>query len=431
MSTAKTPDNNTPPDILPDTLPDTTPDTPLEAALACVLDKVKIIAPIEEVDLNNAARRILRESVKSAINVPQEDTAAVDGYAFYSDDLADAKSLPVRGVITPGNPYQGESERGYAYRIFTGAPMPGGTDTVAMQELCTHNDDASVTMPDEISKGTNFRPKGENVRKDEIILKKGVRLGAAEIGLAGAAGITQLKVSSPLKVALISNGNEVAETGSSAGFKQSRIHDSNRPMLTTLLGGDSHKVIDCGIVPDDSNLLATAYGTAAKTADVILSSGGSSAGDEDHARGAIIANGGCVDFWRLAIKPGRPMAVGWIDDVPVFCLPGNPVAVFVCYKLVVLPVLDAMQGATPRQLMRLPLPAGFSHHHRSGRTEYLRAQIKHDSTGAPAIFIHGRKGAGVLSSLTGAEGLVEIPAEYGHVKEGDILPFIPLREHAL
>lgn len=407
-------------------------DITLDAALARVLEHITPASTLEDIALDAAAGRILRETVTARINVPQQDTAAVDGYAFYYADIADANTpLPVKGAIKAGHPYQGEAGRGHAYRIFTGAPMPTGPDTVAMEEFCQHHGDGRVTMPDGIRQGSNFRPLGENVRKGEEVLHAGSRLGPSELGLAAAVGVNRLKVAPPLTVGLISMGDEIVEAGSPEGFEEGRLHDSNRPMLSALLAADGHGLLDGGIIADDRAQLTAAYARTIAECDAVVSSGGSSTGEEDHARPAILANGGSIDFWRLAIKPGRPMAVGWIDGKPVFCLPGNPVAAFVCYRLIVLPVLVAMQGGRLKPIMKLPLASGFSHHHRSGRTEYLRARLARNAAGDTIIEIHGRAGAGVLSSLTGADGLVEIPADHGHVKEGDLLSFIPFREHAL
>ena len=412
-------------------------DISLEEALARTLERAKVVAAAESLGLGDAAQRILREDVRSPIAVPQQNMAAVDGYAFRADDIAGgSRTLPVLGPIRAGHPLDGAASPGNAYRIFTGAAMPGvpdegGPDTVAMEEACTLNGDGTVTLPEGIAAGENFRPAGENVAKDEVVLRSGTQLGSPEIGLAASVGVNRLAVASPLAVEVVSTGDEVVEAGSKEASGKGFIHDSNRPMLASLLKDDGQRPVDGGIIADNLDDLASAFQKAAGRSDAIVSSGGSSTGEEDHARPAVLACGGEVDFWRLAIKPGRPMAVGWIDGKPVFCLPGNPVASFVCYRLLVQPVLAAMQGATPRPVMKLPLPAGFSHRARGGRTEYLRARLGCDESGKTAILIHGRAGAGVLSSLTGADGLVEIPAGLDAVAPGQHLDFIPLRERAL
>lgn len=400
-------------------------DITLDAALALLADVTPPNGASETASLADAQNRVLAEDVTATINVPQQDTAAVDGYAFYHDDLG-AAPLPIIGAIKAGHPLEEDAQRGNAYRIFTGAPMPAGPDTVAMQEDCSHDAHGNIILPATLRRGANFRPAGENVAEGEVILTKGTILGPAEIGLAAAIGRGELLVSRRLTIAIISMGDEVVEAGSHDGFKSGMIHDSNRPMLRHLMEAEGHHVLDFGIISDDLASLTAAYKRAAEEADVILSSGGSSEGDEDHARASILANNGVIDFWRLALKPGRPMAAGRIGSTYIYCVPGNPVAAFVCTRLLVNPMLHKQLGAEMRPPLRLQLPANFTHKHRKGRTEYLRAKIADDH-----IVLNGRPGAGVLSSLTGADGLVEIPADHDDIKSGDILPFLVFQERGL
>lgn len=409
---------------------DRSTDISLDAAITNLLADITAISTTEKVDLSSALGRVLREDIHAPIAVPLQDTAAVDGYAFYHDDLPEMP-LPVKGHIRAGHPYTDEAPRGFVYRIFTGAPMPDGPDSVAMEEFCSVDGDGRIAVPADLKKGANFRPMGENVAKGEQILLAGARLGPSEIGLAAAVGITRLSVTRKLKVGLISMGDELHEAGRPEGNETGQLHDSNRPMLARMIEADGHEVVDLGIIPDDRDRLARAFLEGIAETDLVVSSGGSSAGEEDHARPAIEACGGHISFWRLAIKPGRPMAVGWISDKPVFCLPGNPVAAFVCYRLLVGAGLNALQGSITKPVLKLPLPVLFDHHNRQGRAQYLRARITADHDGQPAIAIHGRAGAGVLSSLTGADGLVEIPMDCQNVQIGDILNFIPFREAAL
>ena len=400
-------------------------DITLDAALTLLADVTPPQSAFETASLADAQNRVLAEDVTATINVPQQDTAAVDGYAFYHDDLG-ASPLPIIGAIKAGHPLQEDAQRGNAYRIFTGAPMPAGPDTVAMQEDCSLDAKGNITLPATLRRGANFRPAGENVAEGEVILTKGTILGPAEIGLAAAIGRGELLVARRLTIAIISMGDEVVDAGSPEGFKSGMIHDSNRPMLQHLMEAEGHHVLDFGIISDDLASLTAAYNRAAEEADVILSSGGSSEGDEDHARASILANNGVIDFWRLALKPGRPMAAGRIGSTYIYCVPGNPVAAFVCTRLLVNPMLNRLLGAETPSPLRLQLPAGFTHKHRKGRTEYLRAKIVDDQ-----IILNGRPGAGVLSSLTGADGLVEIPADHDDITSGDILPFLVFQERGL
>jgi len=406
-------------------------DVTLEKALKLLSAHPRPAIKSETIALDDALGRIVTNDVTSAIDVPQTDAAAVDGYAIFHDDFEHG-SLPVSPAIKAGHPFQGDVKRGLAYRIFTGAPMPkdadgNGPDSIAMQEHCTLDDNGQVILPPNLRRGANYRPQGENIAKGDVAIAQGTRLGPSGIGLLAAIGTRQIDVARRLTVTIFSMGDEIAEAGSEQGFDRGKIHDSNRPMLKQLLRLDGHEVIDGGIIPDDRDALTAAFGQAAKNSDVILSSGGSSEGDEDHARQAILDNsGGAVDFWRLALKPGRPMLAGRIDDVPVFAVPGNPVAAFVCYRLLVAPILAWRQGQPLTPALSIPAPAHFRQGHRKGRTEYLRARLT-----PKGIVLNGKPGAGVLTSLTGADGLVEIPSDHDNVIEGDLLNFYPLRESAL
>ena len=408
-------------------------DITLEAALALIRPLMQSISASrlqsETVLIEDAIGRVLSEDVISPIDVPGRDTAAVDGYAFFYQDIK--KTLPVTGQIKAGHPYDGEATPGKAYRIFTGAIMPDGPNTVAMQEYCTVDDDGHVILPQNLKQGTNYRPKGENISKGEIAIKKGVILGAAEIGLAAAMGFTSITVHSTLRISLFSMGDEVVDINTPDHMREGSIFDSNRPMLASMLRNMGHHVIDHGIIEDDHASLTNAFKKASQTSDVILCSGGSSEGDEDHTKSALISCGGVIDFWRLALKPGRPMVSGRIGNVPVFGLPGNPVAAFVCTRLFAEPMMAIMQGGQGSLPPKPRIPSGFAKKHRKGRAEYLRARLEYDNQGDVHIVLNGRPGAGVLSSLTGADGLVEIPIDHDDVKIGDPLPFLMFKEAGL
>ena len=254
-------------------------------------------------------------------------------------------------------------------------------------------------------------------------------MGPADIGIAAAAGHDALSVCRRLVVGLLSMGDEIVEPGTDPAFGQS--FDSNRPMLRALVSADGHEVRDFPIVPDDADALSAAYQKAFASCDVVISSGGASDGDEDHTQTALRAIGAELVFWRMAIKPGRPMAVGSLGRQRLFCLPGNPVAAFVCYRLLAAPALTVMAGGGADAILRIPVRAGFDHRKRPGRAEYLRVRLQADAAGETVLQLHGRRGAGVLSSLTGADGLIEIPVENAGVSEGDYLSFIPFREAGL
>ena len=230
-----------------------------------------------------------------------------------------------------------------------------------------------------------------------------------------------------MRVGILSTGDEIVSPSADAHKEKGHIFDSNRPMIAALIKKAGHLVIDGGIIPDDKDALSSAYGTLAAKCDVIISSGGASQGDEDHSQAALKKNGAQSLFWRVAIKPGRPVAASLIGDVPVFCLPGNPVAVLVCFYLFVKPVLGKLSHSTFKPLTSLKIKAGFSAKKAPNeRAEFRRVKLALTNDGETVMLPHGRKGAGVLSSLTGADGLAELPYELGEVPEGQKLPFIML-----
>jgi molybdopterin molybdotransferase len=395
--------------------------------------RVARVTETETVPVTNAAGRLLAGDMVAGHDLPASNNAAVDGYALDASFLAThpEHDFPVVGRAAAGHPFQGAVAAGMAVRIFTGAVMPHGTDAVAMQEFCTADEAAgSVRIGRPVKPGANNRPAGENLRKGELIAATGCCIGPAEVGIAAAAGNAHIKAFRRLRVGLLSMGDEVVEAGSPTGPGQ--LHDSNRPMLATLLEGDGHAVHDFGIVPDSAESLTHRYQDALASCDAVISSGGASDGDEDHTQEAMRRLNITPVFWRLAIKPGRPMAAGLSGSgAPVLCLPGNPVAAFVCYRLVAAPVLAIMAGGTPPAPIRCPVRSGFAHRKSPGRAEYLRVRLVTGQDGETEMVLHGRKGAGVLSSLTGAHGLVEIPVENDGVAVGDYLTFIPFRESAL
>ena len=390
----------------------------------------------ETLPLKACVGRILTSSLTATADLPATNNAAVDGYAVKAAFLEANPDFAFRviGRAAAGHPFNETVGDGQAVRIFTGGVMPDGADVVAMHEFCQFDEQTgTVTLTQKLKSGANNRPAGENLQRGETIITAGTRLGTADIGIAAAAGFATLSVTRRLRVGLMSMGDEVVETGHN--LAPGHLHDSNRPMLTTMLEGDGHEVVDYGIVGDSRAALTDAYSRALADCDAVLSSGGASDGDEDHTQSAMADNNVDPVFWRLAIKPGRPMSGGILRNgkggKPILCLPGNPVAAYVCFRLAAAPVLSHMIGATPRQIMKLPVKSGFAHRKSAGRTEYLRVRIEDGEDGLPVMQLHGRKGAGVLSSLTGAHGLVEIPVDNEGVAVGDWLRFIPFRETGL
>jgi len=305
--------------------------------------------------------------------------------------------------------------------------MPQGPDCVAMHEDCTRSGD-NVVIAAKLTKGSNMRPPGENLAKGEIVIAKGQMISAALVGQLAASGTAQITVRRRLRVAVMSTGDEVVPAGSSASHGQ--IFDANRPMLKAILASSQITLIDCGIVPDKLAALSAAYENALEQADVVISSGGASDGIEDHTQQAMQHIGANCAFWRLAMKPGRPMAVGRREKQLIFCLPGNPVAAFVCTRLLIKPVLNKLLDGAVSPILKIRVPAGFTHKKKPGRAEFLRVVLV-DNADGQYLQLHGRKGAGVISSLTGADGLVEIPLDNAGVDKGLMLNFLPFHERGL
>ena len=397
-----------------------------------LLETVQRVVDTEECPLSLSGGRRLDTALVAMESLPATANAAVDGYAVHADFLTanPAHAFTIVGRAAAGHPFTGSIIEGEAIRIFTGAVMPEGPDAVAMHEQCRADEAAGTVQIDtSLTPGSNNRPAGENIRIGETIIAAGTRMGPADIGIAAAAGHATLTVCRRLVVGLVSMGDEIVEPGMTPTFGQS--FDSNRPMLRALVVADGHEVHDFPIVPDNVDALLNAYRNALASCDVVISSGGASDGDEDHTQAAMRMIGAELVFWRLAMKPGRPMAVGSLGRKKLFCLPGNPVAAFVCYRLLAAPALAVMAGGMAKDILRIPVRSGFAHKKRPGRAEYLRVKLQADTAGEVVMQLHGRSGAGVLSSLTAADGLIEIPVENAGVSEGDYLSFIPFREAGL
>lgn len=402
-------------------------------ALATILPRLACIVECETVPLECSLGRVLAEAVVSPIDVPAVDNSAVDGFALHFDDLDSAGEtrLPVIGRAAAGHPFASALARGTALRIFTGAAMPEGADTVMMQEDC-RLEDGSVVLKPGIKRGSNRRLAGEDVTAGKTILAAGSRLRPQDIGLAAAVGRTSLLVARPLRVALCSTGDELVEPGRT--LKPGAIYNSNRYTIGALLRQLGCAVTDLGILPDRREKVAAALSEAAKSHDAIMSSGGVSIGEEDHVKAAIETLGK-LHLWRLAIKPGRPIALGQIASgrghLPFIGLPGNPVAAMVTFLRIARPILLRLMGAADSEPMLYRVRALFDHRKKKDRREYLRARLTPDGDGGPAAVIFPREGAGILSSLVEADGLVELPESLTRLERGSMVDFLPFSELGL
>lgn len=399
---------------------------PFDEALALMGRRLVPVVGREFVSLAEADNRVLAEDVVAAIEVPPDDNSAVDGYAFRFADLASGAdtTFAIVGRASAGHPFDGPVPAGGSVRIFTGAPMPADCDTVVMQED-VRPAGGVVVVPPGLKAGANRREAGEDIRKDQLLLKGGRRLGAADLGVAASAGRAELSVFAPLKVALFSTGDELCEPG--RPLPPGAIHDSNRHVLRALLARLGAEVDDLGILPDRAATIREALADAAAGHHLILTSGGVSVGEEDHVRDAV-EKLGSLYLWRLAIKPGRPVALGQIGAAAFAGLPGNPVAVVLTFIRVVRPMIEILGGAEPGPPMLYSVRAGFDYRKKRGRREWVRVRLGTGDDGAPVAHEFPRQGAGILMSVVDSDGVLELPEAMEELKAGDMAPFFSFAE---
>jgi molybdopterin molybdotransferase len=397
----------------------------IDAARRMIFERMRPVDGIEPVPLRRALGRTLAHDISAPIAVPGFDNSAVDGYAVRFDDLDPAGDTVLRCVdrIAAGHDPAAALTAGLAARIFTGAALPKGADVVIMQEDCRRAGDR-VTIRPGIKRGANTRRAGEDVALGSLALTAGRRLGPAELGLLAALGFADVPVRRRLSVALLSTGDEVREPGEPLVGRQ--IYDANRFILAGMLERLGVDVTDRGIVADDQAGLGEALREAAAESDLIVTSGGVSTGEEDHIRSAI-ANHGSLYFWRLAIKPGRPVAMGQIGATPLAGLPGNPVAALLTFALVARPMIEALSGTTPHVARRFRVVSDFSYSKKMGRREYVRVSLDQGAGLARARRYH-KEGAGMLTSLTETDGLVELGEDTTRLQPGTEVDFVPYSE---
>ncbi|MET0320674.1 MAG: gephyrin-like molybdotransferase Glp [Duganella sp.] len=404
---------------------------PVDAALRLITDRVTAVAATEQLELRAALDRVLAQDIISPIDVPAYDNSAMDGYALRGADLpadadANAVTLGVVGVAFAGRAYAGDVGPGQCVRIMTGAAMPAACDSVLPQELAAAIAGDSVTIaPGTLRSGANRRLAGEDLALGSVALAAGTVLRPAHLGLVASLGIGQVTVRRRLRVAFFSTGDELRSLGQplDAGC----VYDSNRYTLFGMLTRLGCDVIDMGIVRDDPQALEAALRAACRDADAIVTSGGVSEGAADYTR-EIMALIGDVAFWKLAMRPGRPLAFGQVRDGAtgawLFGLPGNPVAVMVSFYLFARPALLRMMGAQATQLTwraRSTAPM----RKRPGRTEYQRGIVSAGPDGAPQVRLTGAQGSGILSSMTEANCIVVLGHDQGHVAAGDMVDILP------
>lgn len=392
--------------------------TPVAEALRQILDDVAAPTDVEYVPLAATPGRRAAADQHSTVDVPPADNSAMDGYALRAADWAAGRALPVSQRIPAGS--VGEPlAPGTAARIFTGAELPPGADSVVMQEDCVE-ENGSVRVAIDVHAGANVRPRGQDMARGQLLVRRGQRIDATAAAILAASGIAQVPVYRRLRVALLCTGDELAEPG--APLAPGQIYNSNRQLLRGLLERLHCEVVDCGIVRDTAEATAQALHDAARGADCIVSTGGVSAGEEDHVR-AQLERHGRLQLWKLNIKPGKPLAYGRMDGTPLFGLPGNPASAFVTFKLIAEPYLLRLQGCADEPAL-WRLPAAFDWPQPGSRQEYLRARIVPGAAG-PCVEIYPNQSSGVLMSVAWANALVVV-APRQRIARGDIVQVMPL-----
>ncbi len=396
--------------------------TPVQDALALLRAGLTPVTAVESLPASRATGRIVAEDVRAVRANPPLPNTAVDGYGFAGGRDAGAHVMP----LAEGRAAAGDAPRrvpdGMAIRVLTGAALPEGVDTVVLQEDVTLGG-GQIAFQGPVRQGANTRNAGEDVHAGEIILEAGSRIGPPQAALLAATGVGDVPVRKPLRVGVLSTGDEVVEAGTPA--LPGQIYDANRPMLLSMITAFGHEPVDMGRVGDDREALRARLDQAAGRADVIMTSGGASAGDEDHVS-ALLRAAGAMELWRIAVKPGRPLALGLWSGVPVFGLPGNPVAALVCALIFAHPAMARLAGQAWPVPQGFDVPAAFSKRKKPGRTEFLRARIRE---GAAEVF--GSEGSGRISGLSWADGLVELGPEARDVRPGDSVRYIPFAAFGL
>ncbi|EJE4553382.1 bifunctional molybdopterin-guanine dinucleotide biosynthesis adaptor protein MobB/molybdopterin molybdotransferase MoeA [Vibrio parahaemolyticus] len=388
-----------------------------------ILSLVNTVSEIEACKIENAYGRVLAEDIISPVNVPQYTNSAMDGYAIRSDDV-DRDSYQIVAEVMAGHAYDQPLEVGQAVKIMTGAPTPRNGDTVVMREQASQEGDKVTFNGANIKAGQNVRQAGEDLAIGSDVFTVGTRLASPEMGMIASLGFGEANVFRKLKVAVFSTGDEVQAPGTEQ--KANSIYDSNRFTIMGMLEKLGCEILDFGILEDNEQLMIEALENASAQADVVMTSGGVSVGDADYIKLALDKLGQ-IDFWRINMRPGRPLAFGQINNKPFFGLPGNPVAVMVSFINFVEPALRKMQGEQGWKPLKVNAIATENLRSRQGRTEFSRGIYELDDTGRLTVRTTGKQGSGILRSMSEANCLIEISPAIDTVKAGESVTIIPLQ----
>jgi len=395
-------------------------------ALTLLFDSAIVSTQTEISSLDSSIGRILAKDIHSKINVPGFDNSSMDGYTIALDENNTSmtnQSFDVVDRITAGSTGN-ELKRGNAARIFTGAPIPPGANTVVMQEECQASDDGSqITIKRAINLKENIRPTGNDILKNDVILSAGKKIEPQDIALAASVGIAELEVFKKLKVGVFFTGDELVEPGKP--LTPGKIYNSNRYALVALLNKAGCDVINLGNIKDNLDSTCNALERLSSECDLIITSGGVSVGEEDHVKPAV-EKLGKLSLWRIKMKPGKPLAYGQVRNIPFIGLPGNPVSSFVTYCIFALPFIKKMQGNSNFKTETIKVKANFDCKRAKPRREFARVRIDYSSE-IPLANLYPKQGSDVMSSIVWADGFIEIP-ENTTFENGTILNYYPLTE---
>lgn len=395
---------------------------PLDIARANILNAIKPITESVQLDIARALGCVLAEDIHAAANVPNHTNSAMDGYAVRFNDLKEqSPTLKLIGQAFAGHPFEGTVEAGQCVRVMTGGVMPNGSDTVIIQEHVERDGD-NIRIGGEHQHGQNIRRAGEDIAAGATVITSGTKLMPMHIGLLASLGISKVKTLRQIKACIFSTGDELRPVGKP--LNEGEVYDSNRYMLAAMLKRLGAKITDLGVVEDDEKSLNKAFKKATAGYDVVITSGGVSVGEADFTK-KVFTRIGQIHFWKLALKPGRPVAFGKLADAIYFGLPGNPVSVVATFYALVQPALNKMMGLSDIYPLKLYARCASPLRKRCGRTELQRGILTANGEGELTVASTGVQGSGILSSVTAANCFIELPSESGGVETGDVVSVIP------
>ena len=389
----------------------------IQRCLSMITDK-------EKLPLGDSLNRVLAEDIISNLNVPAHTNSAMDGYALAAIDLPvdTTQDLEVIGTAYAGAPFTGTCQSGQCIKIMTGAPLPAGTDTVVIQEMIETLSNKKIRIGTGHHAGQNVRLAGEDIAAGSVVLQHGKLLTPADLGIIASLGIGEVQVFRRPRVAFFSTGDELRSIGEP--LAEGEIYDSNRYSLHGMLKRLDVEILDLGVVPDDQKKLREAFKHASESADIVITSGGVSVGEADYTK-SVLSELGEINFWRIAMKPGRPLTFGKLNNATFFGLPGNPVAVMVTFYQFVLPAIYFITTGLPYQAVTLQARSENEIRKRPGRFEFMRGTLTQDSTGALKVTKSGRQGSGILTSMSQNNCFILLPEDLATVNSGELVEVQP------